>query len=156
MRFVWKPGHCGKYGNEKADKVPRITVNNPFTQIHTYSSLIDIYSNVDINCTNLWKSELWSSFDNKLEEIKNTTGYWPKPHASNRKDKVIINRLQKEGQWVVIVWLDYHWTAMFNESVYNIICSFICVCLKWSAYTNIPININHQSSSSSSSIPYYN
>jgi len=31
-------------GNEKADKAARETVNNPMTEIRTYSSLIDIHS----------------------------------------------------------------------------------------------------------------
>jgi len=37
------PVHCGIDGNEKADTVSRKKVNNPITEIRTYSSFIDIY-----------------------------------------------------------------------------------------------------------------
>ncbi|XP_050547338.1 uncharacterized protein LOC126909023 [Daktulosphaira vitifoliae] len=81
-------------GNEKADLVAREAVNNPLTEIRTYSSLIDIHRNVSTFCTNVWESEWRRTPNNKLREIKNTTEYWPKPHTSNRKDEVVINRLR--------------------------------------------------------------
>lgn len=92
--FIWIPGHCGIDGNEKADKVAREAVNNPLTEIRTYSSPIDIHRNVNTFCTNLWESEWRRTPNNKLREIKNTTVYWPKPHTSNHKDEVVINRLR--------------------------------------------------------------
>ncbi|XP_025416794.1 uncharacterized protein LOC112688000 [Sipha flava] len=94
IRFIWTPGHCGIDGNEKADKVAREAVNNPLTEIRTYSSLIDIHRYVNTYCTDLWESEWRRTPSNKLRKIKNTTEYWPKPHTSNRKDEVAINRLR--------------------------------------------------------------
>jgi len=94
IRFIWTPGHCGIEGNEKADKVARQTINNPKSEVLSHSSLIDIHSNIDTYCTNLWESEWRRTSDNKLREIKNTTNYWPRPQSFNRKDEVIINRLR--------------------------------------------------------------
>ncbi|XP_050535155.1 uncharacterized protein LOC126902170 [Daktulosphaira vitifoliae] len=94
IRFIWTPGHCRIDGNEKADQVAREAVNNPLTEIRTYSSLIDIHRNVSTFCTNVWESEWRRTPNKKLREIKNTTEYWPKPHTSNRKDEVVINRLR--------------------------------------------------------------
>jgi len=86
--------HFGIGGNEKADQVARESVNNPMTEIRTYSSLIDIHRNVRTYCINLWESKWQSTPNNKLREIKNTTTNWPKYNPFNRKNKVILNRLR--------------------------------------------------------------
>jgi len=55
IRFIWTPGHCGIDGNKKADKVARQTVNNPMSDIRSYSSLTDIHSDINTYYTNLWE-----------------------------------------------------------------------------------------------------
>ncbi|XP_008181901.1 uncharacterized protein LOC103309088 [Acyrthosiphon pisum] len=66
IRFIWTPGHSGIDGNEKADKAAREAVNNPLTEIRTYSSLIDIHRNVNTYCTSLWESE-WRRTPNNMD-----------------------------------------------------------------------------------------
>lgn len=94
IKFIWTPGHCWITGNERADELARLTVNNTTTEILSYSSLIDIHKKLNIHCFNLWELEWWRTPNNKLRETKKTTTQWPILQSFNRIEEVTIYRLR--------------------------------------------------------------
>ena len=90
--FCWIPSHTGIKGNEEVDAMAKVGLElNPENNRITASDCKPVINNM---IRSRWSNRWQEQTNNKLYQIQNHLGLWPKAFQARRRDETVLSRIR--------------------------------------------------------------